>query len=32
MKKKIDPKDVTFGIWGLKISLGQLGPKGLIKP
>ena len=37
MKKFIDlaPKLWTFGIWGLKASLGQFGPKafdrGLIK-
>ena len=32
MKKPIDPKAVTFGVWGLKTSLGQLGPKRRIKP
>ena len=35
-KKILDPKALTFGIWGLKTSLGQFGPKafgkGLIKP
>ena len=35
-RKKIpDPKALTFGVWSLKASLGQLGPKafgkGLIK-
>ena len=36
MKKISDPKAFIFGLWGLKTSLGQLGPKafgkGLIKP
>ena len=36
MKKFSDPKSLTFGIWGLKTSLGQFGPEafgeGLIKP
>ena len=36
MKKFSDPKALTFGLWGIKTSLGQLGPKvfgkGLIKP
>ena len=36
MKKFPDPKTLTFGLWGLKNSLGQFGPKvfgrGLIKP
>ena len=36
MKKNSDPKSQTFGIWGLKTTLGQFGPrafdKGLIKP
>ena len=36
MKKFPDPKTLTFGLWGLKTSLGQFGPKvfgrGLIKP
>ena len=35
MKKCSDPKALTFGIWGLKTSLGQFGSKafgkGLIK-
>ena len=35
MKKFSDPKALTFGVWGLKTSLGQFGPKafdkGLIK-
>ena len=35
MKKISDPKALTFGVWGLKASLGQFGPKafgkGLIK-
>ena len=35
MKKLSDPKALTFGVWGLKTSLGQFGPKafgkGLIK-
>ena len=31
MKKFIDlaPKLWTFGVWGLKASLGQFGPKAL---
>ena len=32
----LDPKALTFGVWGLKTSLEQLGSKafdeGLIKP
>ena len=36
MKKFTDPKTLTFGVWGLKTSLVQFGPKafgrGLIKP
>ena len=36
MKKISDPKVLTLGIWGLKLNLGQFGPKtfgkGLIKP
>ena len=36
MKKISDPKILTFGLWGLKTSSGQFGPKafskGLIKP
>ena len=35
MKKISDPKALKFGVWGLKTSLGQFGPKafgkGLIK-
>ena len=35
MKKFSDPKALTFGVWDLKTSLGQFGPKafgrGLIK-
>ena len=35
MKKLSDPKAQTFGVWGLKTSLGQFGHKafgeGLIK-
>ena len=35
MKQFSDPKALTFGVWGLKTSLGQSGPKafgrGLIK-
>ena len=35
MKKFSDPKALTFGVWGLKTSLEQFGPKafgkGLIK-
>ena len=35
MKQFSDPKALTFGVWGLKTSLGQFGPKvfgrGLIK-
>ena len=35
MKKSTDPKTLTFGVWSLKTSLGQFGPKafgrGLIK-
>ena len=29
-KKFLDLKAVTFGVWGLKTSLGQFGPKGCI--
>ena len=36
MKKMSDPKGLTFSIWGLKVRLGQFGPKafgkGLIRP
>ena len=35
MKKFSDPKALSFGVWGLKTSLGQFGSKasgkGLIK-
>ena len=35
IKKFSDPKALTLGVWGLKASLGQFGPKafgrGLIK-
>ena len=35
MKQFSDPKSLTFGVWGLKTSLGQFGPnafgRGLIK-
>ena len=36
MEKFTNSKTLTFGVWGLKTSLGQFGPKafgrGLIKP
>ena len=36
MKKILNPKALTFGVWGLKPNLGQFGSKtfdrGLIKP
>ena len=32
MKKVLDPKVLTFGVWGVKTSLGQLRPKRCIKP
>ena len=36
MEKFSDSKALKFGVWGLKTSLGQFGPKafggGLIKP
>ena len=36
MKKISDPKALIFGLWGLKTSSGQFGPKAfgkrLIKP
>ena len=36
IKKHVDPKTLTFGVWGVTTSLGQFGPKafgrGLIKP
>ena len=31
MKKFSDSKALTFGIWGLKTSLGQFGPKAFGK-
>ena len=31
MKKLLDPKDVTFRVWGLKTSVGQLGSVRCIK-
>ena len=31
MKKISDPKALTFGLWGLKTSLGQFGPKAFAK-
>ena len=31
MRKSFDPKTVKFGVWGLKISFGQFGPKRLKK-
>ena len=30
-KKLLDPKAVISGVWGLKTSLGNLGPKIRIK-
>ena len=32
MRTFLDPKAVTFAAWGLKTSLGQLGPKRCIMP
>lgn len=32
MKKKIDKKTATFGLWGQKTSFWQFGPKGAFKP
>ena len=32
MRTFLDPKAVTFAAWGLKTSLGQLGPKRRIMP
>ena len=36
MRKFTDPKTLTFGVWSLKTSLGQFGPKAfgreLFKP
>ena len=31
-KNFLDPKALTFRVWGLKASLGEFGPKGLAKP
>ena len=31
MKKFSDPKALTFGVWGLKTSLEQFGPKAFGK-
>ena len=31
VKKNSDPKALTFGIWDLKTSLGQFGPKAFGK-
>ena len=31
MKNFSDPKALTFGVWGLKTSLGQFGPKAFGK-
>ena len=31
MKKFSDPKALTFGVWGLKTSLGQFGSKAFGK-
>ena len=32
MKKGLNLKAITFGVWGLKTILGQLGFKRRIKP
>ena len=32
MKSFLDPKTLTFVVWGLKTILGKLGPKRHIKP
>ena len=32
MKKILDSKAMTFGVWGLKTSLGQFWPEEFIKP
>ena len=32
MKKLLDSQAVAVGAWGLKTSLGQVGPKRRIKP
>ena len=31
MKIVSDPKALTFGVWGLKTSLGQFGPRAFDK-
>ena len=31
MKKFSNPKALTFGVWGLKTSLGQFGTKAVAK-
>ena len=31
MKKFPDPKALAFGVWGVKTSLGQFGPKAFCK-
>ena len=31
-KNFLDSETVTFGVWGLKTSLVQIGPKRFIKP
>ena len=31
MKQFSDPKVLTFGVWGLKTSLGQFGPMPLVE-
>ena len=31
VKKFSDPKTLTFGVWGLKTSLGQFGPRAFGK-
>ena len=31
MKNFLDLKAVRFGVWGLKTSLGQFGPKAFVK-
>ena len=31
-KNFLDPKALTFRVWGLKASLGEFWPKGLAKP
>ena len=32
LKNFLDLITVTFEVWGIKTSLGQFGPKSLIKP